>query len=58
VCLLKGMPFRERLRRGIHAALTLEKSDLSTMTDDEKIGFKIVKRALEPKAERSTAAQR
>jgi chaperonin GroEL len=31
----------------IQAALALEKADLSKMTDDEKVGFKIVKRALE-----------
>lgn len=31
----------------IQAVSVLEKTDLSAMTDDEKIGFKIVKRALE-----------
>jgi len=31
----------------IQAALTLEKADTSGLTDDEKVGFKIVKRALE-----------
>jgi chaperonin GroEL len=31
----------------IQAATALEKADLSALTDDEKIGFKIVKRALE-----------
>jgi len=31
----------------IQAALALEKADISKMTDDEKVGFKIVKRALE-----------
>jgi len=31
----------------IQAATALEKVDLATMTDDEKVGFKIVKRALE-----------
>lgn len=31
----------------IQAAVALEKADLSTLTDDEKVGFKIVKRALE-----------
>ncbi len=31
----------------IQAAAALEKADLTTLTDDEKIGFKIVKRALE-----------
>jgi chaperonin GroEL len=31
----------------IQAAATLEKADLSTLTDDEKVGFKIVRRALE-----------
>lgn len=31
----------------IQAAIALEKADMSKLTDDEKIGFKIVKRALE-----------
>ncbi|HPC71411.1 MAG TPA: chaperonin GroEL [Treponema sp.] len=31
----------------IQAALALEKADISKLTDDEKVGFKIVKRALE-----------
>jgi chaperonin GroEL len=31
----------------IQAALALEKADISNLTDDEKVGFKIVKRALE-----------
>jgi chaperonin GroEL len=31
----------------IQAATVLEKADLTQMTDDEKVGFKIVKRALE-----------
>ena len=31
----------------IQAALSLDKADTSTLTDDEKVGFKIVKRALE-----------
>jgi chaperonin GroEL len=31
----------------IQAALALEKADTSKMTDDERVGFKIVKRALE-----------
>jgi chaperonin GroEL len=31
----------------IQAAIALEKSDLAGLTDDEKVGFKIVKRALE-----------
>jgi chaperonin GroEL len=31
----------------IQAALSLDKSDISGLTDDEKVGFKIVKRALE-----------
>jgi chaperonin GroEL len=31
----------------IHAALSLDKADTSSLTDDEKVGFKIVKRALE-----------
>jgi len=31
----------------IQAALALEKADMSGLTDDEKVGFKIVKRALE-----------
>ena len=31
----------------IQAALSLEKADMSGLTDDEKVGFKIVKRALE-----------
>ena len=31
----------------IQAAAALEKADISTLTDDEKIGFKIVRRALE-----------
>jgi chaperonin GroEL len=31
----------------IQAALTLEKTDLSKMSDDEKVGFRITKRALE-----------
>jgi chaperonin GroEL len=31
----------------IQAALTLDKADTSALTDDEKVGFKIVKRALE-----------
>ncbi|MGO8692854.1 MAG: chaperonin GroEL, partial [Rectinemataceae bacterium] len=31
----------------IQAALTLEKTDTTKMTDDEKVGFKITKRALE-----------
>ncbi|MDR1318423.1 MAG: chaperonin GroEL [Treponema sp.] len=31
----------------IQAAIALDKQDLSTLTDDEKTGFKIVKRALE-----------
>ncbi len=31
----------------IQAALALEKADLTNLTDDEKIGYKIVKRALE-----------
>jgi chaperonin GroEL len=31
----------------IQAALTLDKADTSGLTDDEKVGFKIVKRALE-----------
>ncbi len=31
----------------IQAAIALEKADLAALTDDEKIGFKIVKRALE-----------
>jgi chaperonin GroEL len=31
----------------IQAAVALEKADLTGMTDDEKVGFKIVKRALE-----------
>ncbi|GHU52804.1 60 kDa chaperonin [Bacilli bacterium] len=31
----------------IQAAIALEKSDVSGLTDDEKVGFKIVKRALE-----------
>jgi chaperonin GroEL len=31
----------------IQAAAALEKSDLTKLTDDEKVGFKIVKRALE-----------
>jgi chaperonin GroEL len=31
----------------IQAALALEKADISKMTDDERVGFKIVKRALE-----------
>jgi chaperonin GroEL len=31
----------------IQAANALEKADMSSMTDDEKVGFKIVKRALE-----------
>jgi chaperonin GroEL len=31
----------------IQAALSLEKADLTGLTDDEKVGFKIVKRALE-----------
>jgi chaperonin GroEL len=31
----------------IQASLALDKADTSTLTDDEKIGFKIVKRALE-----------
>ncbi|MDR2965406.1 MAG: chaperonin GroEL [Treponema sp.] len=31
----------------IHAALALDKADTSKLTDDEKVGFKIVKRALE-----------
>jgi len=31
----------------IQAALTLDKADTSRLTDDEKVGFKIVKRALE-----------
>ena len=31
----------------IQAAAALEKADTSTLTDDEKVGFKIVKRALE-----------
>ena len=31
----------------IQAALALEKADISNLTDDEKVGFKIVKRALD-----------
>ncbi|MDR0656688.1 MAG: chaperonin GroEL [Treponema sp.] len=31
----------------IQAALALDKADVSNLTDDEKVGFKIVKRALE-----------
>ena len=31
----------------IHAAIALEKADTSQLTDDEKVGFKIVQRALE-----------
>jgi chaperonin GroEL len=31
----------------IQAAIALEKADISNLTDDEKVGFKIVKRALE-----------
>jgi chaperonin GroEL len=31
----------------IQAALALDKADMSTLTDDEKVGFKIVKRSLE-----------
>ncbi|GHV54085.1 60 kDa chaperonin [Spirochaetia bacterium] len=31
----------------IQAAIALDKSDVSALTDDEKVGFKIVKRALE-----------
>ncbi|MDR1047287.1 MAG: chaperonin GroEL [Treponema sp.] len=31
----------------IQAALALDKADVSALTDDEKVGFKIVKRALE-----------
>ncbi|MCL2210247.1 MAG: chaperonin GroEL [Treponema sp.] len=31
----------------IQAALSLDKADMSGLTDDEKVGFKIVKRALE-----------
>jgi chaperonin GroEL len=31
----------------IQAALALDKADMSSLTDDEKVGFKIVKRALE-----------
>ena len=31
----------------IQAALALEKADMTKMTDDEKVGFKITKRALE-----------
>ena len=31
----------------IQAALSLEKADMTGLTDDEKVGFKIVKRALE-----------
>jgi chaperonin GroEL len=31
----------------IQAALALEKTNMAKMTDDEKVGFKIVKRALE-----------
>jgi len=31
----------------IQAALTLDKADMTGLTDDEKVGFKIVKRALE-----------
>jgi len=31
----------------IHAAIALDKADTSGLTDDEKVGFKIVKRALE-----------
>jgi chaperonin GroEL len=31
----------------IQAALALDKADTTTLTDDEKVGFKIVKRALE-----------
>ena len=31
----------------IQAALALDKADTATLTDDEKVGFKIVKRALE-----------
>ncbi|HCC36846.1 MAG TPA: chaperonin GroEL [Treponema sp.] len=31
----------------IQAAIALDKADTSTLTDDEKVGFKIVKRALE-----------
>jgi chaperonin GroEL len=31
----------------IQAALALDKADISGLTDDEKVGFKIVKRALE-----------
>jgi len=31
----------------IHAAIALDKADTSKLTDDEKVGFKIVKRALE-----------
>jgi len=31
----------------IQASIALEKADLSNLTDDEKVGFKIVKRALE-----------
>ena len=31
----------------IESALALEKTDMSKLTDDEKVGFKIVKRALE-----------
>jgi chaperonin GroEL len=31
----------------IQAAIALDKQDLSSLTDDEKVGFKIVKRALE-----------
>ncbi|MCA1950226.1 MAG: chaperonin GroEL [Treponema sp.] len=31
----------------IQAALALEKADISKLTDDERVGFKIVKRALE-----------
>jgi chaperonin GroEL len=31
----------------IQAAITLDKADVSGLTDDEKVGFKIVKRALE-----------
>jgi len=31
----------------IQAAIALEKADMNTLSDDEKVGFKIVKRALE-----------
>jgi chaperonin GroEL len=31
----------------IQAAIALEKADMTTLSDDEKVGFKIVKRALE-----------